>query len=216
MNKSVYEINAICSVVGVGIIILHSIWAYIKYYRSSHREIRERSETGGWLVHPLYVGSVSLFMFPDWLLFKSSLTVVLGWYLLGLGIVLACFSRTILGREWSPYSEVHTKHKWISSGPYRFFSHPLYIGEIVAVFGAFFMTGHGYLLIALAVLIPTLMHKAHTETTLLYKYLGPPPIIPLSKRLLCWFKNHCHGLQGGYYQPQKLLRGLRCFQSNLL
>lgn len=143
-----------------------------------------RAATRWWWVHPVYFGSISLLLFPSFHVNFTHTVTLCGYITLFTGILLACWARTTLGEYWSPHVEVFQNHQWVSTGPYRYLSHPIYDGELLATLGTFLMTGHYYLIFALSVLIPVLLlHKGRYEEKLLCRHIGPPPVTPLRQAL---------------------------------
>jgi protein-S-isoprenylcysteine O-methyltransferase Ste14 len=53
------------------------------------------------------------------------------------GLLIAIRGRTHLGTNWSDIeaSRVFNEHEIVSNGPYRFIRHPIYIGDLLLMFG---------------------------------------------------------------------------------
>ncbi len=58
-----------------------------------------------------------------------------------LGLILAIWSRKILGVEWSQDVELKQGHKLIERGPYRFMRHPIYTGHLLMGLGTAIASG---------------------------------------------------------------------------
>jgi protein-S-isoprenylcysteine O-methyltransferase Ste14 len=58
-----------------------------------------------------------------------------------LGVALAIWARTILGRNWSGIPQIKEGHELIQAGPYRVVRHPIYTGILLAIFGTGFGRG---------------------------------------------------------------------------
>ena len=64
-----------------------------------------------------------------------------------LGLVVAIWSRKVLGAEWSRDVELKQGHKLVERGPYRFMRHPIYTGHLLMGLGTAIASG---LLVAFA------------------------------------------------------------------
>ncbi len=60
---------------------------------------------------------------------------LVGVALILLGIVMSMWAQIVLGRNWVGGIGLHTKHRLITHGPYRYIRHPLYSGMLVSGFG---------------------------------------------------------------------------------
>jgi len=179
---------SIISILGIGSMIVHSLCFYKKTYLPIHKKINERVQTNWWWIYPFYfLPSIGSF-FPNTALFFNLKFVFLGFSLLIFGLWLIYYSRNTLKDEWSPFVEVHKTQKWVTHGPYKFVSHPIYIGEVLGGLGTFLLTGNILVLFFLLLLIFVLVHKASAETKLLYKWLGAPNVLPVSRRILLLLK----------------------------
>ena len=58
--------------------------------------------------------------FPDWIRW---LGVLLG----GLSLAIYAWSRATLGKEWSSQLQMHAQHHLVTSGPYTWIRHPIYL-----------------------------------------------------------------------------------------
>ena len=52
-----------------------------------------------------------------------------------LGLLVAIWSRNVLGTEWSQDVELKQGHKLVQRGPYRFMRHPIYSGHLLMGLG---------------------------------------------------------------------------------
>lgn len=57
------------------------------------------------------------------------------------GLLVACWARAHLGRNWSGEVMVKVEHTLITSGPYRWVRHPIYAGMTVALVGTALASG---------------------------------------------------------------------------
>jgi protein-S-isoprenylcysteine O-methyltransferase Ste14 len=60
----------------------------------------------------------------------------LGWLLTLAGLVLACWARYVLGRNWSATVQLKQDHELVTDGPYRRIRHPIYTGILLGVLGS--------------------------------------------------------------------------------
>lgn len=64
-----------------------------------------------------------------------------------MGLLLAIWSRKVLGAEWSQDVELKQDHRLVERGPYRFMRHPIYTGHLLMGMGTAIASG---LLVAFA------------------------------------------------------------------
>jgi protein-S-isoprenylcysteine O-methyltransferase Ste14 len=64
-----------------------------------------------------------------------------GMILISLATVLYLKSLTCLGRNYSPCFDSHFPFELISSGPYKFTRHPMYLAKLIIVAGNFIISG---------------------------------------------------------------------------
>lgn len=57
------------------------------------------------------------------------------------GVSLACWSRHLLGRNWSSVVQIKQEHQLIEDGPYRHVRHPIYTGLLLAFVGSALRVG---------------------------------------------------------------------------
>ena len=79
------------------------------------------------------------------------------------GLVLACWARFDLGRNWSGSVTVKEGHELVASGPYRIVRHPIYAGLLLALVGSAIALGEirGWLGVAIA--FAALLRKLRLE-----------------------------------------------------
>jgi protein-S-isoprenylcysteine O-methyltransferase Ste14 len=66
----------------------------------------------------------------------GALTGAIGTVLVGLGVGLAIFARTYLGRNWGTPMSRKENPELITGGPYAFIRHPIYTGIFLAMLGS--------------------------------------------------------------------------------
>jgi protein-S-isoprenylcysteine O-methyltransferase Ste14 len=125
--------------------------------------------------------------FTAFVLFFASLIVTAGRFQLALAplLVLAgCLlafagaglvrrSRIELGAAWSLVPQADQNTGLVTTGPYRFVRHPIYLGFILIALGAA-LAFHSWLAlcIVLAGIVPTFAWRAHAEEVLLSSAFG--------------------------------------------
>ena len=65
----------------------------------------------------------------------SPIAASVGVVVCALGIGIAIWGRTYIGRNWGPPMSLREGHELVTSGPYAFVRHPIYTGILVAVVG---------------------------------------------------------------------------------
>ena len=88
------------------------------------------------------------------------------------GVFLACWSRHILGRNWSSVVQLKQNHDLVDSGPYRYIRHPIYTGLLLAFFGTALKVGDWRGLIAVAIVLVSFWRKLRVEERWLAEQFG--------------------------------------------
>jgi protein-S-isoprenylcysteine O-methyltransferase Ste14 len=89
------------------------------------------------------------------------------------GVFMACWSRHILGRNWSSVVQLKQEHVLIDSGPYRYIRHPIYTGLLLAFVGTALKVGDWRGLIAVAIVLASFWRKLRLEERWLTEQFGP-------------------------------------------
>ncbi|MFC5579472.1 methyltransferase family protein [Lysobacter niabensis] len=89
------------------------------------------------------------------------------------GVFLACWSRRILGRNWSSVVQLKQGHDLIDSGPYRYIRHPIYTGLLLAFVGTALKVGDWRGLIAVVIVFASFWRKLRLEERWLKEQFGP-------------------------------------------
>lgn len=90
------------------------------------------------------------------------------------GVVLACYARSILGRNWSAVVQIKDDHELIERGPYRLVRHPIYTGILLLFLGNAVMVGDWRGLLAVAIVFVTFWRKLRKEERWLSQHFGQP------------------------------------------
>jgi protein-S-isoprenylcysteine O-methyltransferase Ste14 len=146
-----------------------------------HGELKTRAsqEGGGRVPVVANVSAFGLFL-ASLLIFSGSseacmaLALALPGCLLALaGAALVLRSRTELGPAWSFVPRADQGTDLVTTGPYRFVRHPIYLGlALLAVGQALAFGSWPALIIALFGIIPTLAWRAHAEEQILSRTFG--------------------------------------------
>jgi len=86
-----------------------------------------------------------------------------------LGLAFSTWARIELGAQWSSRVGLKQDHMLISSGPYQFAQHPMYVGAAVAAAGTAFVVGNVVAFLGAAIVCLGLVIKARIER----KWLAP-------------------------------------------
>jgi protein-S-isoprenylcysteine O-methyltransferase Ste14 len=112
----------------------------------------------GWDVPWVVARSISL---PAWLRWLG-----LAFGLAGVGLLT--WARAALGREWSPQLELRDQHHLVTSGPYAWIRHPMYVGMFgVAIALALLSANWCFVLIAAAIVIGFVIRAPREERMML-------------------------------------------------
>jgi protein-S-isoprenylcysteine O-methyltransferase Ste14 len=96
-----------------------------------------------------------------------------------LGLIVAIWSRKVLGAEWSRDVELKQGHKLVERGPYSFMRHPIYTGHLLMGLGTAIGSGLVIAFVGLASLAVGFWIKLNQEEQLLLR--GFPDEYPAYK-----------------------------------
>lgn len=96
----------------------------------------------------------------------------IGLFVAATGVFLACWSRHILGRNWSSVVQLKQDHELVIGGPYRYVRHPIYTGLLLAFAGTALKVGDWRGLIALAIVLASFWRKLCLEERWLTEQFG--------------------------------------------
>ncbi|MBI4081898.1 MAG: hypothetical protein HY423_04735 [Candidatus Lambdaproteobacteria bacterium] len=99
----------------------------------------------------------------------QGVSYALGALLLVFGMGFAIWARVELGRWWSPRPTIFRDQPRITTGPYRFTGHPIYVGISLMLIGTLLATQFEMLLRMTPILIAFYAIKAYMEQSLLSK-----------------------------------------------
>jgi protein-S-isoprenylcysteine O-methyltransferase Ste14 len=87
-----------------------------------------------------------------------------------IGLALAIWSRTVLGRNWSATITFKEGHELIENGPYRYLRHPIYTGCLLMLLGGVIAIGRIVDFVALTICFVALWQKLRREETLMARH----------------------------------------------
>ncbi len=97
---------------------------------------------------------------------------VLGTVLYSIGLVVALAGRIQLGDNWADIesARVLENQDLVSKGLYRYIRHPIYVGDLILLFGLE-LALNSWLVVAAALLVPVVLWKALREEKMLFQTL---------------------------------------------
>jgi protein-S-isoprenylcysteine O-methyltransferase Ste14 len=103
--------------------------------------------------------------FPNWL----------RWVGVTLGIIslaLYAWSRTSLGEEWSSQIQIHQQHHLVTSGPYAWMRHPIYLAMTIYLISISLVSANWFLIAFLVVSILDLALRIPKEEQMMIEAFG--------------------------------------------
>jgi protein-S-isoprenylcysteine O-methyltransferase Ste14 len=145
---------------------------------------RKSVEREGWVVAGVRaIRSISLIAFlvlyainPHWLeVLSVPFPVWLRWMGFALGVLSLGFyawSRTTLGKEWSSPLQMREKHHLVTTGPYAWIRHPIYLAMMGFLTSIAFVTANWFLIAFLVVSIVDLTLRIPKEEQMMIEEFG--------------------------------------------
>ncbi len=127
-----------------GILILACWIALVVYWNVSARSVKSAAEPQDFASRlartPVWLGFVLLlagwvFPFGPVVIRRSAASDSVAVVICALGLLLAIWSRKMLGADWSQDVELKQGHKLVERGPYKFMRHPIYTGHLLMGLG---------------------------------------------------------------------------------
>lgn len=100
----------------------------------------------------------------------TDLVGIIGASLAWLGTLLACWSRFLLGKNWSVSVQLKKDHELIKTGPYKIIRHPIYTAILLLFLGNVLIVGDYRGLLALGIVFISLWRKLKLEEKWLAKH----------------------------------------------
>lgn len=88
------------------------------------------------------------------------------------GVALACWSRYLLGRNWSSVVQIKEDHELIEAGPYRYIRHPIYTGILLAFIGTALKEGDVRVIFGVLIVFLSFWRKLRMEERMLGETFG--------------------------------------------
>ena len=168
-----------------GMIVIQLYFASRLRLAGEHKAADRKSiEREGWGVAIVRaVRSVSLFAFlvlyvinPPWLeVLSVPFPVWLRWMGVALGVLSLVFyawSRTTLGKEWSSPLQMRKKHHLVTTGPYTWIRHPIYLSMMGFLTSIACVTANWFLIAFLVVSIADLALRIPKEEQMMIEEFG--------------------------------------------
>ena len=89
-----------------------------------------------------------------------------------MGLILACWSRYLLGKNWSLSVQKKENHELIKSGPYSILRHPIYTGILLIFIGNTIIVGDYRGIIAVLIVFISFWFKLKKEEKWLIEIFG--------------------------------------------
>ncbi len=160
-----------------------SVWLFWLWNsRTEKRSVRSESLGKRMVVYwiPLTVGGLLLGpgswfgpgLLRESFLPRSIVTESAGLTLCLVGAAVACWSRWLLGGNWSAVVQLKENHELVQSGPYRVVRHPIYTSVLILFVGTALMIGELRGLLAVAIVSVSLWLKLRQEERWLAEHFG--------------------------------------------
>lgn len=98
--------------------------------------------------------------------FAAALVIVVA------GVALACWSRYLLGHNWSSVVQIKKDHELVEAGPYRYIRHPIYTGLLLAFIGTAIKEGDVRGIVAVLIVFASFWRKLRMEERMLGETFG--------------------------------------------
>ena len=102
----------------------------------------------------------------------TNLAGIIGLVLCIAGAVVACWSRYLIGRNWSLSIQKKDEHQLIQNGIYKIIRHPIYTGLLLLFIGNGIIVGDYRAIIAVIIVFTSFWFKLKKEEKLLIETFG--------------------------------------------
>lgn len=153
--------------VKIGLIILLVIWPGAYFMERPNKIVRWGSIYKWLLSEATIMSTMSVILIASKYTFSYSLQVVSAFIYIS-GILLYTWARICLGRNWGEAIVIRAGHQIVTSGPYRYLKHPIYVSIILILTGATMLLNSLWGLTATFLLVmPLLILRAGEEQRIL-------------------------------------------------
>ena len=100
----------------------------------------------------------------------SAVMHVLACIVVAIGLVIAVWARTVIGRNWSGLVVFKEGHELVQRGPYHYVRHPIYSGLLLMVLGTALLKGRVDGFVVFAAVFIGLLIKSRMEERLMTRH----------------------------------------------
>ncbi len=102
----------------------------------------------------------------------TDLVGIIGASIAWLGVLLACWSRWVLGKNWSVSVVLKEHHELVQKGPYKILRHPIYTAILLIFAGNTLIVGDYRGILAMLIVLFSLWKKLKLEEEWLTDFFG--------------------------------------------
>lgn len=102
----------------------------------------------------------------------TDLVGIIGASIAWLGALLACWSRFVLGKNWSVSVQLKKNHELVKTGPYKIIRHPIYTALLLVFLGNTIIVGDYRGILAMLIVFLSFWRKLKLEEKWLKEYFG--------------------------------------------
>jgi len=169
-----------------GGMIVMQVYFASRVRQSGERIVADRDaieREGWWYAIVRAIGSLSLIAFlvlyainPSWMgILSLPFPVWLRWAGVALGVCsfgLYAWAQATLGKAWSPHLQMREEHGLITTGPYAWIRHPIYLALLVFLTGIALSTANWFFIALLVVSIIVLALRIPKEEQMMIEEFG--------------------------------------------
>lgn len=180
----IYNPHIILLVIAIIVIFFHALYYHLVYARQKVI-IKRRG-----LIYNKIINACIYFLGIFFIVFQSKyftynpVNEILSFGLIIPFLAIIIISRRTLGLHYSPEVEIHSEHKYINKGIYKYIDHPVYYSEILAATGGCLLINHPLYYLGLFIFISGNIYRIFIETKLLKETF--PEYTTLFKKVIGW------------------------------
>lgn len=126
----------------------------------------------GWLAQAFLIGHLDVAGFHILASLSNSISLAIGLTVVALGYAGTLWCYAAMGDMWRIGIDRKNKAALVSSGPYRYVRHPIYLFQMVMLIGAFWLLPAGFSLVLIFAHLICVLFKAADEEAFLLTTLG--------------------------------------------